>query len=86
MPIAKAFLVCLLIYSASAALAEGPGLGQELSLNEIPSYARHALPDGTGLPPGSGNVAAGAQVYADYCAVCHGATGVEGPIMPPVAP
>ena len=36
-------------------------------------------PDGVGLPPGSGTVSQGAQVYQRSCAVCHGATGNEGP-------
>jgi S-disulfanyl-L-cysteine oxidoreductase SoxD len=29
-------------------------------------------PDGRGLPPGSGNAAAGATVYANSCVACHG--------------
>ncbi|MDE2371677.1 MAG: cytochrome c [Burkholderiales bacterium] len=29
-------------------------------------------PDGRGLPPGSGNAAAGAKVYAQSCFACHG--------------
>ena len=29
-------------------------------------------PDGRGLPPGSGNAAKGAQIYAGACAACHG--------------
>ena len=37
------------------------------------------MPDGTGLPPGGGTTASGADVYAQKCASCHGATGVEGP-------
>jgi cytochrome c len=36
-------------------------------------------PDGEGLPPGSGTVAEGEQVYMLYCASCHGPTGTEGP-------
>ena len=29
-------------------------------------------PDGRGLPPGSGNATAGAKVFAETCAACHG--------------
>jgi len=36
-------------------------------------------PDGEGLPPGSGTVAQGEQVYMTQCLSCHGLTGVEGP-------
>lgn len=31
--------------------------------------------DGKGLPPGRGDVARGADVYAEQCAVCHGTFG-----------
>jgi cytochrome c len=36
-------------------------------------------PDGEGLPPGSGNAAAGAEIYAAKCLACHGEKGVGGP-------
>jgi len=34
--------------------------------------------DGKGLPPGSGTVAQGKQVFSDNCAVCHGDNGQGG--------
>jgi S-disulfanyl-L-cysteine oxidoreductase SoxD len=34
--------------------------------------------DGKGLPPGSGTVAKGEQVFAENCAACHGDKGVGG--------
>lgn len=37
------------------------------------------MPDGTGLPAGSGTPAAGATLFANRCAGCHGKTGKEGP-------
>ena len=36
-------------------------------------------PRGEELPPGSGAVADGAKLYAERCAMCHGASGREGP-------
>jgi len=36
-------------------------------------------PAGAELPAGSGSVADGAAIYAQRCAMCHGATGREGP-------
>ncbi len=36
-------------------------------------------PDGEELPAGSGSVAAGAKLYAERCAMCHGASAREGP-------
>ncbi len=36
------------------------------------------MPDGTGLPPGSGTSAKGAPIYAQKCAHCHGEQGRGG--------
>lgn len=36
-------------------------------------------PDGEELPPGNGTVAAGAKLFTERCAMCHGASGREGP-------
>ena len=71
---------------ATASLAEGPDLGETLSVGEIPFYATYVLPDGRGLPNGSGTAAEGAEIYAAQCTNCHGETGTEGPVMPPVWP
>jgi len=64
---------------ASAALAEGPGLGRPIDPADIAAWDIHVLPDGTGLPPGSGTPAQGAPVYAAKCAMCHGENGKGGP-------
>jgi len=36
------------------------------------------MPDGTGLPPGTGTVAAGEALYVEQCQVCHGVDGRGG--------
>ncbi|MGR8918564.1 MAG: c-type cytochrome [Gammaproteobacteria bacterium] len=36
-------------------------------------------PDGAELPPGAGGVAAGAALFAEHCAACHGSGGRGGP-------
>jgi len=79
-------LAFLAVTMPAMARADGPGLGQPLAEAEIPFYARYVMPDGTGLPPGSGTAAQGQPIYAAQCGSCHGETGVEGPIMPPVGP
>lgn len=38
-------------------------------------------PDGSGLPPGSGSVAAGKAVFDAKCAACHGAAAAGGPVF-----
>ena len=55
------------------------GFGRLATLEEIAAWDIDVMPDGTGLPAGEGTVGRGAQVYATVCAVCHGATGIEGP-------
>jgi cytochrome c len=37
------------------------------------------LPDGRGLPSGSGTAAGGKDAYIKRCLTCHGPTGTEGP-------
>lgn len=82
----KALIAGLAVAGATAAHAEGPGLGQLLEEGEIPFYATYVTIDGRGLPKGSGTAAEGAEIYAAQCTTCHGATGTEGPVMPPVWP
>jgi S-disulfanyl-L-cysteine oxidoreductase SoxD len=55
------------------------GLGRMATPDEIKAWDISVLPDGQGLPPGSGTAAQGAETYAQKCAVCHGRTGIEGP-------
>ena len=87
MPMRKGIAVlAALVLATPAAVAEGPGLGAPLSPDEIPAFAIHIMPDGTGLPEGSGAAAEGAEIYEFQCGFCHGETGSEGPIEPLVAP
>ena len=63
----------------SAAAQEGPGLGVEATPEQVAAWSLTVLPDGTGLPPGSGTARAGAAIYAQKCLACHGAEGKDGP-------
>src|SRR5437667_10997247 len=56
-------------------LAAGPNLGKPIDAAEIAAWDISILPDGTGLPPGSGTPAQGAPIYAPKCAACHGENG-----------
>ncbi len=56
------------------------GPGRVATDDEIRAWESDVAPDGEGLPVGGGTVEEGANVYAERCASCHGATGVEGPM------
>lgn len=47
-------------------------LGREALPEEIAAWNHDILPDGTGLPEGSGDVWTGDEVFAEHCASCHG--------------
>ncbi|MBA3909694.1 MAG: MFS transporter [Rhodobacter sp.] len=48
------------------------GLGRPALPEEIDAWDLAVLPDGTGLPEGSGDVETGDAVFAENCASCHG--------------
>ncbi|MFN4156168.1 MAG: c-type cytochrome [Paracoccaceae bacterium] len=48
------------------------GLGRVALTEEIDAWDVAVLPDGTGLPVGSGDVETGDEVFAANCASCHG--------------
>ena len=54
------------------------GFGRPADAARIAAWDIDVRPDGTGLPPGSGTAAAGAVVYQQRCAACHGADGTGG--------
>jgi S-disulfanyl-L-cysteine oxidoreductase SoxD len=60
---------------SSAAFAQGApahfGFGTPVTPQDLAQYFS-IPPDGRGLPAGSGNAAAGAKIFAESCAACHG--------------
>ncbi|MHA6324957.1 c-type cytochrome [Roseivivax sp. CAU 1753] len=56
----------------AADTAGGFGLGREALPEEISAWDVNVMPDGTGLPVGSGSVADGEMLFSDNCAACHG--------------
>ena len=68
--------LCLLLLGLSmTARADGFGIGAPPSPALLRAWDIDIAPDGAGLPPGSGSVSAGAQIYVQRCAVCHGNNG-----------
>jgi cytochrome c553 len=73
-----------LAFGTGAAFAERPNLGRPIDPSDIATWDISILPDGTGLPPGSGTSAQGAPVFAQKCALCHGENGKGGVAAPVV--
>ncbi len=74
-----ALAVVILCGVATSAVAEPLGLGRTATPAEIAAWDIDIRPDGEGLPPGSGDVFTGEEVFIEKCAVCHGdfAEGVD---------
>src|SRR5262245_60387285 len=70
-------LLAVLALISGAAMADSPGLGVRITEADIAAWDISILPDGTGLPPGSGTAAKGAPIFAAKCAMCHG-EGAKG--------
>ncbi|MDO6730642.1 c-type cytochrome [Marinovum sp. 2_MG-2023] len=64
-----------LALAAGGASADTLGLGRPALAEEIAAWDLDVRPDGTGLPPGSGDVLTGEGVFAEKCATCHGDFG-----------
>ena len=58
-----------------AASGETPNLGKPITEAEIAPWDISIMPDGTGLPQGSGTSAQGQKIFAEQCAACHGDGG-----------
>jgi cytochrome c len=54
-------------------------VGRPPTPEEVRELGSAIAPDGTGLPEGSGTVAAGRELFAAQCARCHGPNG-EGDV------
>jgi cytochrome c len=71
----------LAVAAGSPALAQSQdryGFGTPIGQQDLAKF--FTIPaDGTGLPAGSGTATAGAKVFADSCAACHGDKGQGNP-------
>src|SRR6202521_5493347 len=70
--------VLLSAMMTGASLAETPNLGKPIDEAAIAPWDISILPDGTGLPKGSGTPAQGAPIFAEKCSGCHGENGKGG--------
>jgi mono/diheme cytochrome c family protein len=75
----------LILACAVTIAAQSPkyGVGRPPTAEQILNLGASIAPDGSGLPEGSGTVAAGREVYGSRCSHCHGEKG-EGAVGPPL--
>jgi S-disulfanyl-L-cysteine oxidoreductase SoxD len=73
-----AFVVSALAYAAPAQAQSPYGIGRVATPAEIAGWNIDIDRYGNNLPPGSGSVSHGHEVFDQQCAACHGATGEGG--------
>jgi cytochrome c len=76
--IAAAVVVVLRVCMASAQAQNPYGIGRPATPAEIAGWNIDIDRDGHNLPPGSGSVGRGQEVFDQQCAACHGARGDGG--------
>ena len=82
---APMWLCAMTITSWAAALPEGlVDLGRPATESEIAAWDIDVRPDFVGLPPGSGDVWAGEEIWLAQCASCHGDFGDSNEIFAPL--
>ena len=82
-PLAAAVIaVCL----STSVLAQDkfPGIGRTATPKEVAAWDIDVRPDFKGLPPGSGSVSAGQDIWEARCATCHGFFGEANSIFTPL--
>lgn len=65
-------------YRINEQSTKGVNFGRTPTANELKAWNTDIMPDGTGLPVGSGTVDQGEELYDKDCAVCHGEFGAGG--------
>ena len=81
----KTLLLAALAFAASVqAQDKYLGIGRAATPAEIKAWDIDVRPDFTGLPPGSGSVAKGQEVWEAKCASCHGTFGESNEVFSPL--
>ena len=82
------FLSAALLVAATSAFAQTdvkyPGAGRDATAKEVAAWDIDVRPDFKGLPPGSGTVAKGQDIWEAKCANCHGIFGESNEVFSPL--
>jgi cytochrome c len=76
--------LALALVAAGAAAEPFPGVGRPATPAELRAWDTDVRPDFAGLPPGSGSVARGQQIWDARCASCHGTFGESNQVFAPI--
>ena len=79
-----AFALALSIAIPASAQTKFPGIGRDAKPAEVKAWDIDVRPDFQGLPPGSGSVARGQEVWEAKCASCHGVFGESNSVFNPI--
>lgn len=71
----RRLLVCCALLNVPVMAQESPGLGEPVDAETIAAIDYTVMPDGEGLPPGSGSAIEGEAVFNQHCIACHGQAG-----------
>jgi cytochrome c len=84
----KAVLASALLILGGFAAAQSqvsyPGVGRDATPKEVAAWDIDVRADFKGLPPGSGTVANGQDIWEGKCAQCHGFFGESGEVFSPL--
>ena len=73
-------IVAAALAAGAACAGEPYGIGRKATPQEIAGWDIDVLPNGAGLPSGSGDARQGEAIFAKKCASCHGARGEGKPM------
>jgi S-disulfanyl-L-cysteine oxidoreductase SoxD len=79
-----AAMACVASMAWAQSMAVFPGIGRDATPKEVAAWDIDVRPDFKGLPPGSGSVAKGQDVWESKCASCHGVFGESNQVFNPL--
>ena len=74
----RLILVIAVLATSAGFAQDSPGLGKPVDDDTLAAIDYTVLPDGDGLPEGSGTASEGVAVYRQHCLACHGERGSGG--------
>jgi len=78
-------LVAALWCASASAQDKFQGIGRPATRAEIAAWDIDVRPDFKGLPPGSGSVKQGEEIWEAKCTSCHGSFGESNAVFAPIA-